>query len=57
MADPRITEARRLLYDATTLIEAFKTGTTGERFTEIADMCTQIRAIRDRLNEIDQEPR
>ncbi len=55
MADSRIAEARSLLHEATTLIEAVKAGTDGDRFTEIAAMCTELRTIRDRLGEIDQE--
>ncbi len=44
-------------YEAATLIEAVKAGTDGDRFTEIHAVCTDIRTIRDRLGEIDQEAR
>ncbi len=57
MTDPRIAEARRQLAAAASQLEAFKAGTGGERFTEIAAMCTEIRTIRDRLGEIDLEGR
>ncbi len=55
MDDRRIIKARQLLYEAATLIEAVKAGTDGDRFTEIAAMCTELRTIRDRLGEIDKE--
>lgn len=55
MTDPRITAARKHLYEAVSRMKEFKTGTEGDLHREIADMCTQVRTVRDRLREIAKE--
>ncbi len=63
MTDPivlqRIAEARSLLYEARTVLEAGKIYTEPPELDTIADLCTAISDIRDRLGDltIDKEGR
>ncbi len=59
MNEPSAADACRLLYEAATSLEMFKVevGLKGGDSDEIADMCTEIRDMRRRIQEIDRETR
>ncbi len=57
MTDHRAADAIKHLNDAANNLEIFKAEVAYRRgnMAEIADMCTQIRTIRDRIKELEQE--